>query len=274
MPHRFVEGKWLVLVFIATIAWTVLSYYVFSAWGIGGLIIAAAVPFFAFTYLVFEILLRLVNEKKSREVDYEQVQALVALYSTLKLEMPLFNLRRFALCPDSAALYMYLVKTYKPKTILELGSGMSTVISGKILERYEGGRVIAIDNDAHWTEQTKEILATHDIKTNVEVRHAPLEPVEVDGVTRNWYSLRAFEDLENIDMLLVDGPIDSSDTGNRTPALHLLKDKLSPNTVVICDDTFRLKWKQFVKDWAKENDFDYDEPYPNERQTVVLRRNI
>ncbi len=272
MPYRFVTPKWIIGLTVFVAFWALGSLFAIEQLGMTVLVVMFSALIFVFGYFILEILLRLVDQKRTAVMDYEELQSLVGFYATLKPRLPLFDLRRYALAPDSANLYMHYLALHKPEIIVECGSGVSTVISGTMIERNGKGRVIALEDDEHWAGHTRDILEAQGVAGEIEVRYAPLKDIDVAGETRSWYDQSQLDDIDKIDFLLVDGPIDRDDRGNRYAALELLKDKLSDKAVIFCDDTFRPNWKRLVHKWAEENKFNIYTPYPNDHETLILTR--
>ena len=67
-----------------------------------------------------------------------------------------------------------------------------------------------------------------------------------------WYEVDAFRDLNEIDLLLVDGPPGSLGETARYPALHVLESRLAPNAVVILDDADRPDEQGIVRRWITD----------------------
>jgi predicted O-methyltransferase YrrM len=78
----------------------------------------------------------------------------------------------------------------RPKVVVECGSGASTVWIGSALRRVGEGRVIALENSADWVAIVTGLLQ-HQRLSNVEIRHAPMEPIQVAGHEQPWYSASA-----------------------------------------------------------------------------------
>jgi predicted O-methyltransferase YrrM len=106
----------------------------------------------------------------------------------------------------------------RPKVVVECGSGASTVWIGSALRRVGEGRVIALENSADWVAIVTGLLQ-HQRLSNVEIRHAPMEPIQVAGHGQPWYSASAIADVEEIDLLLVDGPPRCTNKLARYPAV-------------------------------------------------------
>ena len=126
-----------------------------------------------------------------------------------------------------------------PKTILDLGSGMSTLVLAKSAP---GAKVFSIDNSAEYAGKTKKMLSLHKV-TNAEVRVAPLV-AHASGV--DWYDVSQLADISDIHLLFIDGPPGSKNDRARHPALTECLSKLSPRAIIVIDDassdTFKAQY--------------------------------
>ena len=175
--------------------------------------------------------------------SYRQSEALQQLFALLKFSAPIPPTRSWAASPDLLLTIAELVRTRKPRLVVELGSGVSTLIVAKAGAR----KVISIDNSAEFAEKTREMLKDHKVR-GVEVRVAPLK-AHASGV--DWYDTAKLKDLKKIDMLIIDGPPGSKNPDARKPALKELLAKLSPNVVVVIDDVNRIGERQLAEAFAK-----------------------
>lgn len=141
----------------------------------------------------------------------------------------------------------------RPKVILELGSGSSTVMIAALLEKLGmmGTRHIAIDDSEHYLEVTKRNYERHGFRRKAEFWHCPLvstgegEPAWYDGVADRLQG-------EQVDLVLVDGPPSFLHPRSREPALRAIYPFLSERAVVILDDTKRDAEKAIVQAWREE----------------------
>ena len=175
--------------------------------------------------------------------SYRQSEALHQLFALLKFSAPIPPTRSWAASPDLLLTLAELVRTHKPRLVVELGSGVSTLIVAKAGAR----KVISIDNSAEFAMKTREMLKAHKVR-GVEVRVAPLK-AHASGV--DWYDTAKLKDLKKIDMLIIDGPPGSKNPDARKPALKELLAKLSPNVVVVIDDVNRIGERQLAEAFAK-----------------------
>jgi predicted O-methyltransferase YrrM len=145
------------------------------------------------------------------------------------------------------------VKKNRPSLVVELGSGVSTLVCAKSGAR----KVISIDNSDEYAAKTGDLLKEHKVR-GVEIRIAPLRPYANGS---EWYDVSALKELKKIDLLIVDGPPGSKNPEARYPALKEFKDKLSAKAIVIIDDVNRDGERKLAEDFAKA--------LPNHRLTIL-----
>ncbi|WP_407352682.1 class I SAM-dependent methyltransferase [Luteimonas sp. R10] len=153
--------------------------------------------------------------------------------------------------PISLAQMLEFVERVKPASVLECGSGASTVLLAYALEKV-GGRLIALEHLEEYAEATRRDLQRHRLNHVAEVRAAPLEEFELSGGVFRWYARAAWADLRDIDLLLVDGPPKATGKMARYPALPLLAGALSAHATVVLDDMHRPEERQALELWQKE----------------------
>jgi predicted O-methyltransferase YrrM len=171
----------------------------------------------------------------------------------IKGAVPPFPHQGFEITGEEAAFLFHLVRRHRPKLILELGSGSSTVLFAAALRANGAGRVISVEHDAAHARHTTELLEQADLSDRVELLHAPLAEVRVNGRAFQWYDLgRRLQSLgEKIDFLFVDGPPGKVQSLSRYPALPVLMPHLSPRALVFVDDGAREDETQMVAMWRE-----------------------
>jgi hypothetical protein len=155
------------------------------------------------------------------EQQIAETQGLVQLGSQ-RLPYPLAFGGDFALTADAAAVLARQVAVRRPNVVVELGSGVSTVLVGKLLQDQGHGRIYSLDHDAAWAEETRKLVRAAGLQDQAEVLDAPLRRQGVDGENFLWYEIPGkVKDLAQIDLLIVDGPPQATDPGGlpRYPAL-------------------------------------------------------
>ena len=175
--------------------------------------------------------------------DYRQLEAYVQLHSLIKFNAPLPATRGWVGSPDLLITLTHLVRTFKPKLIVELGSGVSTVVMAKAGAK----KIISFDGSEEFASGTRNLLAAHGVK-GVEVRATKLAPFKGSS---GWYDPNSFKDIKKIDLLVIDGPQGGEDSNARYPALEVLLSKLSPKAIVILDDANRPGERKLAEDFAR-----------------------
>lgn len=144
-----------------------------------------------------------------------------------------------SMLPDDAlALIADLIRDHRPELILEAGSGRSTVVLADLLRELGAGWLVSLEHLPEYAQQTKQWLAANALDEFAEVRYAPVRPQLVEGAHSEWYDPSGWDDLENIGLLLVDGPPANLSAFARNPALPLLRDRLASHAVIVLDDVF------------------------------------
>lgn len=162
----------------------------------------------------------------------------------------------WALTADAAALLVREVALHRPQTIVELGSGVSTLLLARLLKEMGTGKVYSLDHDAGWAERTRQHLRASNVSDMAEVFDAPLSRQHFGGETYDWYTVpEAVNRLERIDFLIVDGPPAALDPQGmpRYPALPAFLAKLSANATIYVDDAKRPQEQAMIQRWLKEH---------------------
>ena len=218
---------------------------------------------------------RKVNTRIAREISastkelkaevwqsFRQTEAMQQLLSLLKFSAPVPPTRSWAASPDLLLTLAQLVRTHNPKLVVELGSGVSTLVVAKAGAK----KVISIDNSAEFADKTQEILREHKVR-GVQIRVAELK-AHISGV--DWYDTAVIKDLKRIDLLIVDGPPGSKNPQARMPARAEFIAKLSPKAVVVIDDVNREGERKLAEAFAKALPNHILTIYPHEKGTAVI----
>jgi len=179
-----------------------------------------------------------------------EVEALFQLFDGFPPRAPMPSSGGFALNPTDLLDLLHLVRTRRPKLVLELGSGTSTVWLAYALEK-SGGRLVSLDHDPGYAEKTRAMLAAHGLTEVAEVRDAPLRPVLLDGRSFPWYDTDALTDVRAVDLLLIDGPPEKTGPDARYPAMRVLEDKLADAATVVFDDAHRHDEQAALRRWVE-----------------------
>lgn len=171
----------------------------------------------------------------------------------LKGVVPPFPHQGFEITGEEAAFLFHLVRRHRPRLILELGSGSSTVLFAAALRANGMGRVVSVEHDPLHVRHTAEIVDQAGLADRVELIHAPLSALTLEGRTFQWYDLspRLATLTEKIDLVFVDGPPGKVQSLSRYPALPMLLPHLSPRALVFIDDGAREDETRMVAMWRE-----------------------
>jgi predicted O-methyltransferase YrrM len=201
-------------------------------------------------------------EKSSRE-NYKQGEFYSQLLNLLNLTAPIPATRSWAASPDVLLTLLHHARSSDPKTIVDLGSGMSTLVLAKSAPK---AKIYSIDNSDEYAGKTRELLGIHGV-TNVELRVAPLTP-HSSGV--DWYDRTQLADLTSIDLLFIDGPPGSKNMTARHPAIAELISRLSPKAIIVIDDVAREGERAMAEEFARLLPTHSVEFLAHEKGTAVL----
>jgi len=160
----------------------------------------------------------------------------------------------WALRPAALVTVLNEIVFAQRETIVELGSGVSTVVIGRLLAE-RGGTLTSLEHDPDWAAMVRSQLEREGLEATVELLVAPLEPHTDTWDGAPWYSAESVQTLPlGIDLLLVDGPPGNGEgmAHSRYPALAALSSRLAPEALVILDDADREPEQEIVERWSQE----------------------
>lgn len=136
------------------------------------------------------------------------------------------------------------------ETIVECGSGLTTLLLATMLRANRKGRLYSIEHDPLFAEETRRRLAAAELSDWVELIVAPLEEGTFGSERVVWYSSPAIAEIPaGIDLLVVDGPPDVRPWA-RWPAVEVFHERFSQKGTVLLDDGHRpaetraaLRWQ-------------------------------
>ena len=181
-----------------------------------------------------------------------EVEALLQLFDVIEPVAPMPPLGRWALDANSMLHLISMCMETKPKLIVELGSGSSSVWLGYIA-RQLGAKVYSVEHLEEFREKTMRMVSEHSLDDVVKVVYAPLETTMIGSTEYRWYSQRVVGELpNNVDLLLVDGPPSGVGHLARYPALPVLRKKLARGGTVGLDDSDRPDERETLRLWQEE----------------------
>ena len=214
------------------------------------------------------------SESLRKEVanQYKQIEAVTQIISLLDFEKPIPPLRGSVISPDAAIQVIDYIIVEKPKLIVELGSGVSTLLWAQTLKKYSiGSTIIAVDHLTQFADISRNLIAKHELAEYVTIIEAPLETTTINECEYEWYKASKISDILkehecDIDLLFIDGPPRNVPNRNyRYPAIPILKEFMHDNTTVFLDDSGRLDEQHVMCMWQKDYDLVQDHLYSTEK---------
>ena len=186
--------------------------------------------------------------KKTAE-NYLAASGISFLSSRLDSELPIWFERSWAASPALLAHLYGTIMKEKPGTILDLGSGFSTLVASLALKVVGSGKVVAWEHLKKYQAKTNKLLRNYGASQHASVVHTPLVRTKVGAQYFQWYSGTSDIGDGEIDLLIVDGPPGHTGKLARFPALPLLLSKLSPGATIFLDDSAREDERETVRLW-------------------------
>ncbi len=154
--------------------------------------------------------------------------------------------------PHHARTLSFLLQVNRPRRILELGSGSSTVYISSLLGRLAVSPIahIAVDHDKRFLDLTQELCRLNRCAETVQFYHCPLGNVE--GHSNPWYLIpESVLDQGPFDLIIIDGPpaYEEHLARSREPALPKLIEFLAKDGILILDDTNRNGEQDVLASW-------------------------
>jgi predicted O-methyltransferase YrrM len=211
----------------------------------------------------------------SPDGNYRQVESLFSVFALLDIRRPIPPMRGSVISPDFANTLISIIMERKPSVIVELGSGVSTLIAAYSIDATTPGHIYSLDHDANYAAMTARHLDHHGLSHVATVRHAPLILQTVEGESCDWYDSTTLHDVDSIDVLVVDGPpqVHQPAAMARYPALPVFYSRLAQDAVIIVDDCNRDAEALMIRRWREQYpDFECEMTLGEKRHVVLRRR--
>lgn len=197
--------------------------------------------------------LDLVDRREAEEISqraYLQMEDYLELGRRLP-DLEFRGFRGYAISPDVSLHLVDVIESRCPSTVLELGSGVSTIVLGAALQRYSpGSRLVSLDHSKNYADSTKRLVVQASLD-HIDVRVAELRDVPIDDGTARWYDPETLVDLDHVDMLFIDGPPSTLGKDARLPSVEVLADRMAPGAVIVIDDAHRPEEQRLAGAWAR-----------------------
>jgi len=155
----------------------------------------------------------------------------------------------------------------RPRRVVEFGTGASTLVIARAMQRAGGGTLISFDQHADFVDATREWLAEYGL--SADLRAAPLRR-SPRGWPGLWYDHGPIP--AGIDLMLIDGPPWSVHPLTRGAAESLF-DKVAPGGTVMLDDAARPGERFIARRWRREHpEFTFELDQSGTKGTLIGRK--
>lgn len=218
--------------------------------------------------LYFDEQLQKIKQAQKQDVEnsMKQIEACIRLQHYLGPETLLPDVHNWPISPDFGVLLINLVEQNEYDAVIEFGSGTSTLILAKALDRVarREGRdpspLLSFDHLQEYAEKTKKILRQAGLVNHVDVVTAPLSPWKDENSEQYSYyacdeALQALKgtlpETEAKILVLVDGPPAATGKHARYPALPKVLGVFSGNYTIhfLLDDYLRAEEREIAARW-------------------------
>ncbi|MDY0041125.1 MAG: class I SAM-dependent methyltransferase [Desulforhabdus sp.] len=185
-------------------------------------------------------------------VNLNQETVNAASLNALNLNFPVF-FGEWSIDTHQCRILVNTILEKRPKCIVELGSGTSTIVIAKVLKLLGLTATFhaTIDHEEKYLNITREIAKLNELDSNIHFIHSPL--AFNNKHNQLWYSDLIEKIGENkIDLLIIDGPPGPLQKNSRYPAIPELRASLNADTTIILDDANRPDEKNIIDQWLKE----------------------
>lgn len=194
-----------------------------------------------------------------------QVDSLLGVYNLLNHGYSLGPLRGWAISPDTLNQVLRIIATYDQPTVVEFGSGQSTIAISKWLSS-RAGRLISVEHDGKYSQQFELLLHAYNLSAPVTTIISPLTRNSEGEMT---YSMDLIPEVSP-DVVLVDGPPGKGKS--RLAPLRWAYSRMAARGVILLDDYIREDEKECVRCLCEEHPEAHVEEFRVEKGLVAIRR--
>lgn len=160
--------------------------------------------------------------------------------------------------PEFAWWLFQNVRAEQPNVLIELGSGVSTVVIASALEKNGRGRLLAFEHEQAYLEKTAALLRAQGLADRVDLVYAPLRTYHFGDEAFRWYDIPwPILDMActkcGAELVLVDGPPKATGDMARYPAHPMLKKYYAPSARILLDDAGREDEQRIASRWREED---------------------
>lgn len=189
-----------------------------------------------------------IGRKTDIEELYDQISGLLQIQNAMTGKSILRPMRGWAMSPDAMAWILADLQERESPTIIEFGSGQSTIIFASLLKNKGSGRLISVEHDPTYAETIQRQLIACGLEKFVEFKILELEETQSQPSQSTCKSYPV-SNLPNIpiDVALIDGPPINNGRITRLFPLKWSLEHITPAGSVYLDDSARPTEKEVIK---------------------------
>ncbi len=143
---------------------------------------------------------------------------------------------------------IHLMNQIENPSILEFGSGLGSKILHKMALR-RGGSCTSVEHSLEWHKRSLSELKQHNLARENSIAYSPLIDINVFGIDTKFYDLSWLSGEHKFDIVIVDGPPQTTSPLSRLAAFPLISGNLNSKFHIILDDFDRPAEKKIVEIW-------------------------
>ncbi len=203
-------------------------------------------------------------DQKIRELKkhQSQTQQTALDYAQISRLFPESNFIPFTTWSISPSVILHILNDItinKRRNIIEFGSGASTLYIAKLIQTLKlEVNFFSVESNKEWLDKMSGELALNNLEGIVNLIHAPIIEVKKELCLHEqklWYDnegiLSGIGNIQQFDLVIVDGPYGGSTPYARYSAIPFLKSRLSNNYSVFLDDTQREHEDEIARQWSQ-----------------------
>lgn len=196
--------------------------------------------------------------KTQREALDRTKQDIESLHLLPELEVEYIPWTKAALRPAGVRALLNEVVVHQRRSVLEFGSGISTLYLAHYFDGEGEGHVVSVEEDEEWATIVEGYLEELGVSQDrFQILRAPLQPFTEASSPEFWYDtevLRPELQQKTFDMMFVDGPVSWRDENAfaRYPAFPFVADRLREDSVAFLDDAGWGDQEEIFRRWADE----------------------
>ena len=192
------------------------------------------------------------NTKSELSYIYDRIDSLFSIHHMIDIKSPLPIMNDWAITSDYGLDLMKMAIAKGKGSIIDVGSGVSTLIFGYVLQKRGAGKVIALEHDKTFYNATKKMIKEHQLEDFVDLYYCPLIEYVINKNKWLWYDFSKVKFPADVSIVNIDGPPGATQPLARYPAVPLLIEYVGTNTTILLDDGAREDETEIAAQWTAD----------------------